>query len=88
MKKKLLILFGTLGAILVTAGIVIASLYYIDNKREGFASDFVIYVYPDTTPAQILEELCEEGRALSRRSVERCFGEQVLLRESNRVTIL
>ena len=73
MKKKLLILFGTLGAILVTAGIVIASLYYIDNKREGFASDFVIYVYPDTTPDQILEELCEEGRALSRRSVERCF---------------
>ena len=73
MKKKLLTLCAIAGAVLIAAGIAVASLYYIDNRREGFASDFVIYVYPDSTPAQILDELCAEGRALSRRSVERCF---------------
>lgn len=73
MKKKLIIAIGIVGALMVAAALVLSAIWWIDNRRAGFESDFEIYVYPGTTPEQVLEELCGEERALSRRSLERCF---------------
>lgn len=73
MKQKLIISFSIIGAVLLGIGLTLGALWYIDNRRPGFESDFVVYVYPDTTPDSVLDELCAEGRALSRRSLERCF---------------
>lgn len=73
MKKKLIIAIGIVGALMVAAALVLSAIWWIDNRRAGFESDFEIYVYPGTTPEQVLEELCGEERALSRRSLIRCF---------------
>lgn len=73
MKKTLVIIFSVLGAAVVAVTAVFASLYYTDRVREGFDEDFVIRVYPDSEPHAILDEICLDGRAKSRRSMERCF---------------
>ncbi|MGN0191279.1 MAG: endolytic transglycosylase MltG [Candidatus Cryptobacteroides sp.] len=73
MKKKILVSLAIAGTLLLAAATTVATIYYIDNRRPGFETDFAVYVYPDTTPEEVMEELCAENRALSRRSLERCF---------------
>lgn len=75
MKKKniAIICISSVAAAVLAVGIAFASLWLIDNRRPGFEKEFVLFVYPDTGASQVLDALCEDGRAKSRSSLERCF---------------
>lgn len=72
-KKVILISLASVAAVVLVAGAVFASLWYIDNRRPGFEKEFVLFVYPDTDASRVLDALCEDGCAKSRGSLERCF---------------
>ena len=70
MKKVLM----ALSAIVLVAGCVFASIYYIDNRKANFSEDHVLYVYPDMTSQDILCAL--DSVVLNDRSLARCFRKE------------
>ena len=48
-------------------------LYYSDNKKPNFTEDYVLYVRPETTVAQVIDSLQTGAGVLRPRSIERCF---------------
>lgn len=63
-----------LSAIVLVAGCVFASIYYIDNRKANFSEDHVLYVYPDMTSQDILCAL--DSVVLNDRSLARCFRKE------------
>lgn len=74
MTKKTKAISFILAVLVVLGGVagVVLGRYYIDNKRPGFAKDYVLYVYPDMSTTQIIDSLHMGAGAISRKSVERC----------------
>ena len=50
--------------------------YYVDYKRPNFTDKYVLYVYPDMSPAQVIDTLISRSVVLCPRSVERCFNKE------------
>lgn len=71
MVKKVLL---ALAVLVLTAGGIYASIYYVDNRKANFSEDYVLYVYPDTDVQQALDSL--KGRTHNFRSLERCFKKE------------
>ena len=62
-----------LGAALAAAAVIFAVCWYNDNRKTGFAEDYVLYVYPDMPASAVLDSLeCGAG-ARNMRSLERTF---------------
>lgn len=62
-----------LGAALAAAAVTFAVCWYNDNRKTGFAEDYVLYVYPDMPASAVLDSLeCGAG-ARNMRSLERTF---------------
>lgn len=62
-----------LGAALAAAAVTFAVCWYNDNRKTGFAEDYVLYVYPDMPASVVLDSLeCGAG-ARNMRSLERTF---------------
>ena len=70
MKKVLM----AISAIVLVAGGILASIYYIDNRKANFSEDHVLYVYPDMTSQDILCAL--DSVVLNDRSLARCFSKE------------
>ena len=62
-----------LGAALAATAVTFAVCWYNDNRKTGFAEDYVLYVYPDMPSSAVLDSLeCGAG-ARNMRSLERTF---------------
>ena len=62
-----------LGVALAAAAVTFAVCWYNDNRKTGFAEDYVLYVYPDMPASAVLDSLeCGAG-ARNMRSLERTF---------------
>ena len=60
-------------AVAVSVFCFFAGRYYIDNKRPNFTEEYVLYVYPDMTCAQVLDSLQANAGVVRPRSINRCF---------------
>ena len=65
----LCVLGTALAAVLVT----FAVCWYNDNRKSGFAEDYVLYVYPDMDVSAVLDSLESGAGAKNMRSLERTF---------------
>ena len=72
-RRKIIAVAASLAAVAAAVAAAFAAIWYIDNRRPGFDSGTVLYVYPDTDASSVLDSLSLEGRAKSRASLERCF---------------
>ncbi|MBE6238470.1 MAG: endolytic transglycosylase MltG [Bacteroidales bacterium] len=64
--------FAILALLAGVAGYVFG-IYYSDNKKPNFTEDYVLYVRPETTVAQVIDSLQTGAGVLRPRSIERCF---------------
>jgi UPF0755 protein len=71
MKKWLLALLIALFAAAIAVGAV-ALRYYSDNRKPNFRYSKDIFVYPQTTPRQILESI-PDSIVINKKSLERVF---------------
>ena len=65
-----MVVVAVLGA--AAAGFVLGR-YYSDNKKPNFTEDYVLYVRPGMTTAEIADSLSAGAGMLRPRSLERCF---------------
>lgn len=65
-----MVVVAVLGA--AAAGFVLGR-YYSDNKKTNFTEDYVLYVRPGMTTAEIADSLSAGAGMLRPRSLERCF---------------
>ena len=68
--------FGLLALVLFVVGFYMGR-YYTDNKRGNFSDEYVLYVYPDTTPEAIIDSLSTV--AIRDKSIVRCAKKERLL---------
>lgn len=74
-RSKILLAVLAVAALLAgTAGFVFCR-YYIDNKMPNFSGDYVLYVRPDMTAAQVMDSLQAGAGTIRPKSVERAFAE-------------
>lgn len=65
-----MVVVAVLGA--AAAGFVLGR-YYSDNKKPNFTEDYVLYVRPGMTTAEIADSLSAGAGMLRPKSLERCF---------------
>ena len=58
--------------VLAIAG-VLGYSWLRDNKLPNFRKQAEIYVYPETTADEVLEQIADRAEVISRASLERCF---------------
>lgn len=75
MKLKSSLLWGVLAVMALCAGAAgfVFGRYYIDNRKPNFSKDYVLYVYPDMTPEQIVDSLSAGAGTVHPKSVLRAF---------------
>lgn len=75
MKLKSSLLWGVLAVMALCAGAAgfVFGRYYIDNRKPNFSKDYVLYVYPDMTPEQIVDSLSAGAGTVRPKSVLRAF---------------
>lgn len=71
MKKKLLISSLILAFVLCSIAAVCALMWYNDNRKPNFESEYVLYVYPDTPVDEIVDSLKASAGVKNLRSLER-----------------
>lgn len=67
------IALAALSAVLVTVAVSLVVCWYNDNRKAGFAEDYVLYVYPETPVSAVLDSLESGAGAKNMRSLERTF---------------
>ena len=67
-----------MAAILAGAAGFVVGRYYIDNREPNFAKDYVLYVYPEMTTAQVIDSLQAGAGTIRPKSVERVFKKMEL----------
>ncbi len=70
MKKATYII---LALVVLTIAAVLGYSWLRDNKLPNFRKQAEIYVYPETTADEVLEQIADKAQVLSRKSLERCF---------------
>ncbi|MDE6146560.1 MAG: endolytic transglycosylase MltG [Bacteroidales bacterium] len=71
-KAKISLCIFFLGVLAAVGGFV-AGRYVSDNKSPNFSKDYVLYVYPEMTAAEVLDSLDAGAGTLRPRSLARCF---------------
>lgn len=61
-------------AILAAAAGFVLGRYYSDNKKPNFSEDYVLYVSPDMTAAQVMDSLQVGAGVLRPKSIGRAFA--------------
>ena len=56
-KGKIILAVTAAFALLAGAAAFVVGRYYIDNRQPNFSKDYVLYVYPEMTVAQVLDSL-------------------------------
>lgn len=69
--KKFGIILGVLVVFLI--GALLGWSWLQDNKLPNFRRQAEIYVYPESTADQVLEEIADKAQVRNRASLERCF---------------
>ena len=72
-KGKIILAVAAAFALLAGAAAFVAGRYYIDNRQPNFSKDYVLYVYPEMTAAQVLDSLQAGAGTIRPKSVERVF---------------
>lgn len=76
MRKPVKIVFGAILLTLLLAGLVGGEWgwqYYYDHKKPNFSQEAVIYVYPDASPAEVVDSIAVKAGVLKRESLARAF---------------
>ena len=77
-KGKIILAVALVAAILAGAAGFVVGRYYIDNREPNFAKDYVLYVYPEMTTAQVIDSLQAGAGTIRPKSVERVFKKMEL----------
>ena len=71
--KYIKLAIGVLCAASLILAATLTVCWYNDNRRAGFAEDYVLYVYPDMSVSAVLDSLESGAGAKNMRSLERTF---------------
>ena len=72
-RVKIAIWFIVVAGLLAGVAGFVLGRYYIDNKKPNFTEDYVLYVRPEMTAAQVMDSLKAGAGVVRPGSVERCF---------------
>lgn len=73
MRKALIIII----AAALCSFVVLKSYRYLrDNKMSNYTSSYELYVYPDMTVDEVLDQICDGAGVKSRSSLERAFRDK------------
>lgn len=71
--KYIKLALGVLCAASLILAATLTVCWYNDNRKAGFAEDYVLYVYPDMSMSAVLDSLESGAGAKNMRSLERTF---------------
>ena len=71
--KYIKLALGVLCAASLILAATLTVCWYNDNRKAGFAEDYVLYVYPDMSVSAVLDSLESGAGAKNMRSLERTF---------------
>ena len=71
MKK---ITYALLLLVVLAIGAVLGWNWLRDNRLPNFRKQAEIYVYPESTADEVLDQIAEKAQVISRASLERCFA--------------
>lgn len=71
--KYIKLALGVLCAASLILAATLTVCWYNDNRKAGFAEDYVLYVYPDMSVSAVLDSLKSGAGAKNMRSLERTF---------------
>ena len=71
--KYIKLAIGVLCAASLILAATLTVCWYNDNRKAGFAEDYVLYVYPDMSVSAVLDSLESGAGAKNMRSLERTF---------------
>lgn len=71
--KYIKLALGVLCAASLILAATLTVCWYNDNRKAGFAEDYVLYVYPDMSVSAVLDSLESGAGAKKMRSLERTF---------------
>lgn len=71
--KYIKLALGVLCAASLILAVTLTVCWYNDNRKAGFAEDYVLYVYPDMSVSAVLDSLESGAGAKNMRSLERTF---------------
>lgn len=72
-KSKIVLAVFTVAALLAAAAGFVFGRYYVDNKMPNFSKEYVLYVRPDMTVAQVVDSLQAGAGTIRPNSVARAF---------------
>ncbi len=72
-RGKIILAVAVAFTLLAGAAAFVAGRYYIDNRQSNFSKEYVLYVYPEMTVAQVLDSLQTGAGTIRPKSVERVF---------------
>ncbi|MGN1210482.1 MAG: endolytic transglycosylase MltG [Candidatus Cryptobacteroides sp.] len=78
MKKKILKAVIIVLSLFAAGACVVAYLYWSDNVKPNFSSEYVLYVYPDMTVGQALDSISKGAGVLRPGSLQRCAAREKL----------
>ena len=67
-----------LAAVVAVVGVIVIAFgtqYYLNNRRPNFQKKYVLYVYPDMTPEQVMDSIKAGAQPKSQRSLDHVFKE-------------
>ena len=70
--KKLWIV-AAVAVVLLAVPLFLAARFFVDRKLPGFSRSLELYVYPDDSPASVLDSILSQGVVLREGSLRRAF---------------
>ena len=72
-KTKIVLIVLSVMAVMAGVGGFVFGRYWIDNKVPNFTEEYVLYVYPETTVAQVEDSLALRAGTIRPKSLERAL---------------
>ena len=72
-KTKIVLIVLSVMAMMAGVGGFVFGRYWIDNKVPNFTEEYVLYVYPETTVAQVEDSLALRAGTIRPKSLERAL---------------
>ncbi len=83
--QKILARIVAIGWIVIgLCGSIVASRYLADHKTKNFNDEYIVYVYPETTAEQVINEIAQGAQADRKGSLRRCARKEDLV---NRIQV-